>query len=281
MVFGEASLQREIALLQKPVPYAVNKLAIYAALAEQTQEATYGANLGGEQPKFLWHNVDTGSVLVKFAPVGSRMASLLPMEHLALRTLREFTVPAAITQVYFSDLYVFLEVVRFDRMGSTGRKGLLSAAAIDDKFFGLRGNWSEFAQRCRREGYLREGDIDFVHTLAAFSELIGNKDRHLENISVLIDDEGNYAGMAPAYDILPMDYATRGGVEPDLIPISPSTSIGVPHKIWSVAARAANRFWEAVATEELGVPISGEFRELARINQHRAAELAGAYLRDT
>jgi hypothetical protein len=63
-----------------------------------------------------------------------------------------------------SDAQDFLEVQRFDRIGLTGRVGMLSAVAVDDE----------------------------------------------------------YQGIVPAYDILPMRYASiGGGVDPELTTIEP------------------------------------------------------------
>lgn len=77
--------------------------------------------------------------------------------------------------------------------------------------------------------------------MAAFSELVGNTDRHFENISVLMGDEVEYAGIAPAYDILPMRYASiGGGLDPALLPIEPRVgSVGALPGVWLRAAQAA------------------------------------------
>lgn len=279
LVFGDVSLQREMDLLALPVPDAQDKLSSYVAMAQQLKGATYGSSAGGEQPKFLWQNSDTGPVIIKFARAKSRMADLLPMEHLALKALREVGIETAETAIYEAGGYVFLEVVRYDRVGSTGRKGMLSAGAIDDEFFGQRDNWVNFADRCLRAGYLSQADADYVYTLAAFSELIGNTDRHFENISLLIDEEGEYAGMAPAYDILPMTYVSiGGGIDPDYAPIKPKAPIGAHAAIWSVAAHAADVFWTSVATEEQPVALSDEARKVALTNREVAAAFAGTFL---
>lgn len=158
---------------------------------------------GGELPKFLCLTEGTGHVIVKFAKQGSRMADLLPLEHAALRSLEAVGVPAARIQWARSGGYVVLDVQRFDRVGRHGRVGMLSCAAIDDEFFGSRGTWSEFAVRCEQVGYLAAQDARNIDVMAAFSELIGNGDRHFENISMLLGDDGEYAGVAPAYTSCP------------------------------------------------------------------------------
>jgi hypothetical protein len=272
LVFGDLPLQLEMELRElAPTPDG-ERLEPYVAMAAALKGAAYGSSAGGEQPKFLWITESLGHVIVKFAKLGSRMAELLPLEHLALRALELADVPASKTALCTAGDYVFLEVQRFDRLGPTGRIGMLSAGAVDDEFFGARDSWPEFAARCEHAGYLSSRDARRVDVMAAFSELIGNNDRHFENISVLIAEDGEYAGIAPAYDILPMRYASiGGGLDPDLTPIQPNVgTIGAKPHVWSRAAKAAQQFWTSAMSETLAVPLSAEFRELARTNLERA-----------
>lgn len=268
LVFGDTSLQMEMDLRGVAPTRDADRAAHYLARATTLKEAAYGSSAGGEQPKFLGMTEGAGHVIVKFARADSRMGALLPLEHLALRSLREVGVPSSVTQLLISGDYVFLEVQRFDRVGRSGRVGMLSAGAVDDEFFGMRDTWSEFAARCKQARYLSAEDARYVDTMAAFSELIGNTDRHFENISVLIDEDGEYQGIAPAYDILPMRYASiGGGVDPALTPIAPRVGpIGAKPEVWALAARAAERFWVAVQTEMLDAPIAEEMRALAAAN---------------
>lgn len=268
LIFGGAPLERELAFMAvNPTP-AKDKSDYYIGMATALRGAAYGSSAGGEQPKFLWLTEDTGHVIVKFAKVGSRMAELLPLEHLALRSLAEAGVPASSSQLLAGGDYVFLEVQRFDRIGLNGRVGMLSAGSVDDEFFGMRDSWSEFAARCKQERYLTAEDARNIDVMAAFSELIGNNDRHFENISLLIREDGEYQGVAPAYDILPMRYASLGaGVDPDLTPIEPKVgAIGAQPDVWERAAAAAERFWMAAMKEDLPTPLSHEMRQLAHEN---------------
>ena len=280
LVFGDLPLQREMDLLRYPASEAEEKIDYYTGMARQLQNASYGSSAGGEQPKFLWIGKDTGHVIVKFARIGSRMAELLPLEHLAMSSLADVGVPTAKTKLYASEEYVFLEVIRFDRVGENGRVGMLSAGAVDDEFFGMRDTWPEFAARCVTAGYLTKQNAEHVNVMAAFSELIGNTDRHFENISLLIGEDGEYQGIAPAYDILPMRYASiGGGLDPALIPIEPKIgTIGAVPAVWKLAARAADEFWSAVASKELDVSISEPFRELAKVNRQVARDFAAPLL---
>ena len=268
LVFGDVPLQREMELqAAAPIP-AAETSAHYVQMALALKSASYGSSAGGEQPKFLSLTEGSGHVIVKFAKLGTRMAELLPLEHLALRSLGEVGVPAASTRLLAAGDYVFLEVVRFDRVGPTGRIGMLSAGSVDDEFFGRRDSWPEFAARCEQAKYLTPGDARHVDTMAAFSELIGNTDRHFENISLLIDEAGEYKGIAPAYDILPMRYASiGGGMDPDLTLIEPRIGTIAPKpEVWERAARAAERFWLSAQTEVLAAPLSQKMRRLAAQN---------------
>ena len=280
LVFGDIPLQRELDLLKSPGDEKKEKIDYYTGMARQLKHTSYGSSAGGEQPKFLWFGQDTGHVIVKFARIGSRMAELLPLEHLALRSLANIGVPTAKTEILVSEEFVFLEVGRFDRIGEKGRVGMLSAGAVDDEFFGMRDTWPEFAARCVAAGYLSKQDAEHVNVMAAFSELIGNTDRHFENISMLIGDDGEYQGIAPAYDILPMRYASiGGGIDPELVPIEPKVcTIGAAPAVWALAARAADEFWSAVANQELDAPIPDSIRELAQRNRQVACEFAAPLL---
>lgn len=268
LVFGDVCLQNEMVFRPVQKVDAQDKPEFFADMAGALKNAAYGSSAGGEQPKFLACTADTGHVIVKFAKLGTRMAELLPLEHLALRTLGEVGVPASRTHLLAAGGYVFLEVERFDRTPHGGRVGMLSAGAVDDEFFGQRGSWSAFASRCVQARYLKPQDAFWVDTMAAFSELIGNGDRHFENISMLIGDDAEYLGIAPAYDILPMRYASiGGGLEPDLTPIEPRIgTIGAKPEVWRLAAQAAVRFWTAAQREALPVPLSSAMKALAAKN---------------
>lgn len=280
LVFGDIALQHELDLRKYPVGLKQERLAHYCTIAQESEYSTYGTNAGGEQPKFLWAHEGAGHVIVKFGQAGSRMADLLLLEHLALKALGNVGIPAAKTEVLVSEGFVFLEVVRFDRIGISGRLGMLSAGAVDDEFFGMRDTWPEFAERCVTAGYLARQDAQYVHVMAAFSELIGNSDRHFENLSLLIGDDGEYQGIAPAYDILPMRYACIGrGIDPDLVPIEPQIgTIGATPTVWSLAARAADEFWSSVASQDLDFPVSKAICELALQNRQVARSFVAPLL---
>jgi hypothetical protein len=261
-------LYQPIACCAAAVVPATDKPTRYDEMAHASNGTAFGAIAGGEQPKFLCLTEDAGHVIVKFARRGSRMADLLPLEHLALRALETVDVPCAATRLLAGGDYVFLEVARFDRAGATGRIGMLSAGAVDDEFFGQRDTWPEFAARCARAKYLSADDARRIDTMTAFSELIGNTDRHFENLSLLIGDDGEYLGVAPAYDILPMRYAPiGGGIDPELTPVEPRIgTVGARPEIWSRAGQAAVKFWRDVQKADLPAPVTTAMRRLAARN---------------
>lgn len=283
LVYGDASLQREMEFRELPPVPRDEKLAYYESMANQLKDASYGSSAGGEQPKFLSFTQDVGHVIVKFAKRGGRMADLLLLEHIAQQSLSLADVPAASTTVLMSERYVFLEVQRFDRVGRYGRIGMLSAGAIDDERFGRRDTWSQFATRCEQAGVLSEREAAKIHVMAAFSELIGNGDRHFENISVLLDASGRFTRVAPAYDMLPMRYAPLGGdVDPDLLPVTPGVgTIGARPVVWERAFRAAEDFWGRVHRSESPVAIPEAFRALARVNLDVATRFVAPLLPST
>lgn len=274
LLFGEFAVQQALEMRRIGPTPAAEKLKHFEAMAAMLREASYGSSAGGEQPKFLSMEEGSVHVLAKFAKHGSRMAELLPLEHLALTALADVGVPAAATKLFASDDHVFLEVQRFDRVGPHGRVGMLSAGSVDDEFFGKRDTWSQFAARCEQARYLSAADARHIDVMAAFSELIGNNDRHFENISLLIGEDGEYQGVAPAYDILPMRYASvGGGVDPALVAITPKVgAVGANPAVWSTAALAAERFWSAVQTAELAAPIPETIRKLAETNRQVARD---------
>ena len=267
LVFGAAALAQSMELRSLAAISTSRKLQTYRAMTSAIKGAAVGSSAGGEQPKFLAFTKDRGHVLVKFAALGTRMAELLRMENLALDCLGGVGVASARTHFLEHAGFAYLEVERFDRVGTHGRVGLLSAGALDDERFGHRDSWSQFAQRCESARLLTADQARRIHVMAAYSELIGNSDRHFENISLLLDASGAIADVAPAYDILPMKYAPLGaGVVPDLVPITPKLGpIGVRAGVWGLARNAALTFWER-CRDDAALGLSAPMRAVAARN---------------
>ena len=119
---------------------------------------------------------------------------------------------------------------------------------------------------------LTEAQAARIHVMAAFSEPIGNTDRHFENISLMLDARNEPRDVAPAYDILPMRYAPVGDAVPPLDPVAPSLgSIGGRTQAWSAAHAAALDLWIAVVEEGAALGLSAPMRKLAAKNR-RAIE---------
>ena len=211
--------------LGSPVPDPITedrKAEEFVRLAgEAARGENPGSSAGGEQPKFAAHAMTSAGprhLIVKFSeleqgPVSERWRDLLLAEHLALDTLREAGVPAARTRILdrggerFPQR--FLEVERFDRIGSLGRRALFSLAALDAGFVGAgAGGWPIIARRLAAAGHIRPQAADGVELLWAFGSLIGNTDMHSANLS-FITDQGPPCDIAPAYDMSPMSFAPR------------------------------------------------------------------------
>jgi hypothetical protein len=261
LLVGANSFQRFVSAQRKP---AVGPDA-YPALAEAAmQGAAPGSSAGGEQPKFTCVRAADGQpVIVKFSPAGTtevatRWTDLLVCEHLALKTLNDAGVRAAVTRLTRAGGRTFLESERFDRT-PRGRIGMVSLHAYDAEYVGRMDNWAATAERMQRQGLLRPSDADTLRLLEAFGRLIANTDRHYGNVSLLIDAQGSWA-LAPAYDQLPMLYAPVSDElvarEFDPVALQPTADV---LRAWARARQLALQFWTSAASEPM---VSKGFREL-------------------
>lgn len=230
-----------------------------AALAGEVPNSS----AGGEQPKFSAMVNRAGAsyaVLVKFsepihAIVGRRWADLLVAEHHALSVMREWQKSAAQTDLVFAENRVFLEVTRFDRIGSSGRMGLISLGAMDDEFVGERRDWLSTVRRLNKMGYLGHNDEQAVAWQQAFAIFIGNNDRHFGNLSLQYDGEWPTL-VSPAYDMLPMmDAPIRGELPRNTF--QPLTPVYVDQALVTDAKHAAMLFWQRVSADEM---VSQDYR---------------------
>ena len=266
LVVGEAAFQRFHTLPERAS--RVDSAADYPSLAEQAMQGTHpGSSVGGEQPKFC--TVTAGRhVLVKFSPAGDapvdqRVRDLLVCEHLALRTLADAAIAAARTQIFAEAGRVFLESERFDRSPEGGRMGMVSLRVYDAQYVGEMDNWAATANRMAARNLLTDADARTLRLLEAYGVLIANTDRHYGNISLLLDQRGDWA-LSPAYDMLPMLYAPVGGelVLRDFAarPLQPSAAT-LPQ--WGEAKLLAAAFWRAAAQD---ARVSDGFRAIAAEN---------------
>ena len=272
-VVGDSMAQRigvaEVDL--RPITATEHRTAYPDFAAQAERGEVVGSSAGGEQPKFAAAVRDASgtvaSVLVKFttaepSAIRDRWSDLLVCEHIALQTARTaLGVAASTTSLHNFAGRRFLEVTRFDRVGATGRRGVLSLGAIlDANSFELPNeNWAEAAFAMARAGVLREADADAVQRIAFFGQCIANNDMHRGNLSFLPDDTGPFT-VAPLYDMLPMSYApTRQGSIPSEIARLPAAAPRY-RKNWDRSFAAARLFWAEVAEHP---EISAGFRHIA------------------
>ena len=239
----------------EPQPISqIDKLPAYANLAIGAAEGDApGSSAGGEQPKFTAYVECAGvakHVIVKFSeqldsPNSSRWRDLLLSEHLALRTLRQGKLTAAESFIYDHQGQRFLEVERFDRVGTLGRKAVISLAALDAEFAGLADQpWPVITKLLAKQGVITLDAAEEAEILWAFGALIGNSDMHNGNLS-FISEQGRPYALAPAYDMTPMSFTpTSSGRLPDAIhPITLHAS--VKHESWHKAQGLAMHYLSA------------------------------------
>lgn len=234
-----------------PLPVDVERYPEIAAAAERGD--TPGSSAGGEQPKFTAFT--DRHVLVKFTaaennPVTRRWRDLLAAEHLAAKVLRDGGVPVAPSRLLDIGGRRFLEVERFDRGGTLGRRALHSLTALEAEFIGAADTpWPTLARRLAARAVISDQAVEGSALLHAFGTLIGNTDMHNGNLS-FIADHGRPYELAPAYDMLPMAFAPRsGGSLPNALPparLHPE----IPTATWHRALVIAECFVARLRDEE-------------------------------
>ncbi|MDQ2068997.1 type II toxin-antitoxin system HipA family toxin YjjJ [Natronospira bacteriovora] len=258
---------------RRPSPVAA-RARDYPALVERILgEGEPGSSAGGEQPKFAAFVPDIGHVLVKFSPAGDssevrRWQDLLVAEWHALECLRAHDLAAATARLYDIDGRIYLEVERFDRVGSRGRRPNLSLEAVDAEFVGSRRSWTESAQQLHEAGWLDSDSLERIRWLDLFGAWIENSDRHLGNLSLMPADDGFV--LHPVYDMLPMALApVRGEIREPAFRMPVASRLGDGMSLWQATGKAAEAYWQALADEPR---LSESFRALA---QDRARQIHG------
>jgi hypothetical protein len=278
ILVGDESLQRFLKQARTPIQAIdiANRHIDYMSLANAAIEGDIaGSSAGGEHPKFtclLTREGISKHVLVKFSPAGAdpnsqRWFDLLVSEHLAISALRIAGITSTNTDLFPGDGQVFLETERFDRMGTIGRRGVVSLAAIDAYLIGKRESWISAARSLRSLHRISNDDVERIRRVATFGRLIGNTDMHFGNISFYLTFEGPFI-LAPIYDMLPMMYApTVANAIPNRefeLPLPNADSLD----IWRDMTKIAKGFWESVGSHGL---ISRGFKLIA----NRNAEIVG------
>ena len=283
LVVGVESMDRHLSGAQQAPVVAENARTIdYPRFADQAMAGSPpGSSAQGEQPKFTaWVGTATHrvGVIVKFSPpystaVGRRWADLLISEHLMHRMLEEHGIAACPSEVLDCSGRVFLQCERFDRVGSEGRRGVVSMFALDASRYGKLDTWTASAERLCKDRLLSPEETERIALLDALGALTANTDRHFGNIT-FFDDYHSPFKLAPAYDMLPMLFAPQSDqIVPRTFEPPPPRAAWLP--VWSRARSLAEIYWERLIAEER---ISQEFRQLCvqNIDSLRALSPRGA-----
>jgi DNA-binding transcriptional ArsR family regulator len=246
LLLGDVAHDR---FINAPEPTPVNPEQ-FPALAEAAERGDLpGSSAGGEQPKFLAFT--TQHVIVKFTseednPVARRWSDLLAAEHVAAQVLVGAGVQASRSRLIDIGGRRFLEIERFDRVGSLGRRALHSLTSVEAEFVGdARSPWPHLAARLAALEAITPEAAAGAALLYAFGTLIGNTDMHNGNLS-FVSEHGRPYHLAPAYDMLPMAFQPRNsGALPDQLQparLHPE----VPPDTWRQALLLAERFVDAM-----------------------------------
>lgn len=273
-------------------PACLEDFRVLETYVERAQSIMRGGEVGssaaGEFQKFTALRTlkdEPAHVLVKFSgsdnsPGTQRWSDLLICEHLAAQVLSAVpAMAAAQTDVLQAGNRTFLEVVRFDRHGIRGRSGLCSWAALNYGWFGRPGRpWTEAAALLLERELVDRDAAVAITRLWHFGQLIANNDMHDGNLSFMPRAATATSPfiLAPAYDMLPMLYAPRQGVELPPVNFNPRLPLPNERAAWQIAANAAEQFWSRAAGDGR---ISAGFRAICADNLNtvrRTVRLLGA-----
>jgi hypothetical protein len=231
---------------------------VYYDLAESalSEGEQYGSSAGGDQPKFTTLAYDSPedsgrAVIVKFSPKldtpsASRWADLLHAEHTANEVLREAGFDSARTRTFHFKERVFLESERFDRLGATGRRGLVSLRALDAAYLGQgSGSWAKAARKLLADKWITAADCERMIQLHCFGELIANTDMHWGNLSFFLPEKSPFP-LAPVYDMLPMFFrpsSTGEIIEREFAPKLPKPE---DQAAWLEMVPHALTYWQGI-----------------------------------
>ena len=262
--------QRRLESATDAIPES-ERAARYPRLAETVLAPVHGgSSVEGEQPKFLATISSAASptpVLVKFTdllstPTGRRWADLLAAEAHAQAVMREHGESACESRTIDSGGRRFYEMIRFDRVGAHGRRGVVSLRALHDALLDAPDatTWPQAARQLLSRGLIDAAAERSIRSRHAFGVLMGNTDMHFGNLAFFLSDQLPLH-VAPAYDMLPMLWApTAGHATPGPV-FAPVPPLPEENPVWSEAARWAIEFWRRVAADGA---VSPEFAEIAQ-----------------
>lgn len=243
--------------------------------------ADFGSSAGGEQPKFTatdYAKDKPTQVIVKFSPpvgepAGRRWGDLLIAEHLANQILSAHGFEIARTRIHEIEARVFLESERFDRIGGTGRRGLVTLRALDAAFIGQgAGTWIQCAERLQASRHITPEDHERIAQLWCFGNLIANTDMHFGNLSFYLGDAFPLT-LAPCYDMLPMRFRPAPSGEVPQIEFAPKRPLPEHESAWHAMHPLAIEFWSSVASDPR---ISEPFQAIARKAEQATRGIATA-----
>lgn len=249
-----------------------------------SQTLPLGSSAGGEQPKFLSEYSgaqDRHHCIVKFTPphgtpFGARWRALLTLEQLALQTLAAHGIDTAATHLLHSSQRTYLESVRFDRIGTEGKRHVVAIAALQDEFVGGSWtNWVKTSETLASKGMITALELSHIATIFAFGHYIGNTDMHSGNLSFFVDDViAPKIRLAPVYDMLPMMW--KPDIHQGALSDSPIRPQLMPPGFAAEQAQArewAIEFWEHAARLDIGADLQAASIESARRLQTNFADL--------
>ncbi len=219
--------------VQRPSAYAASALA---ALAGDVPVPIAGGSLAKFTTCVRASDGPLRHVLVKFA-TEQRAVDVLRCEHLAAVVLRAHHIDACETEWIEDGDRAFLEVRRFDRVGVSGRRGVISMRGLVEA------------------GVPSPDDAGTLRRLTWFARLIGDDDMHPGRVRLMVD-AGWPLRLAPIFGMSPKRFTDESWVfDPP-----PPTPDDLP--VWRSAAVVAEDFWAYAAEDP---HLSDDFRaEAAR-----------------
>lgn len=256
---------------------AGQRAATYDTIAKQAgQGLPAGSSAGGEQPKFVTRIAGAAveHAIVKFSPprgtpFGERWNDLLQLEHLANQVLRAQGIAAADTQIIQSPQRTYLQSNRFDRMGATGKRHVVAAAAVHDAFVPTpRLQWVATCEALVAKKLLPAKDLHTVACVYLFGQYIGNSDMHFGNLSFFVDDVTRpQFAVTPVYDMLPMQWRPNthtGALDADPVRAHPQPAG------YATAATLARQWAISYWQQASSLPsLSAALRQVSVVNVQR------------
>ncbi|ORU90369.1 MAG: hypothetical protein A6F71_05215 [Cycloclasticus sp. symbiont of Poecilosclerida sp. M] len=240
----------------------------YPALAKQAMSDDVPiSSAGGEQPKFITFCAEQKAhVMVKFSPKGNdkvaiRWRDILISEFHANEVLNTGATTAATTRLIEEGDRLFLESIRFDRIGENGRSSMISLKSIDAEFVGSGENWVSSLIKLESMELVSSQDVLNGQWLRAFGKLINNTDMHLGNMSLSI--HGDVFNLLPIYDMCSMGFAPRknGEVMPFSFTEPDLADEGLSNDLIRKVKKLADKYWCNLSNDPR---ISDDFREFLK-----------------